>query len=332
MKRFRTAVIGMGRMGKMRYADAMAHGGFELVAACDADAERLAGCKNAYADWRECIDETSPDAVFVCTFNAAIPEIVSYALSKNISVFSEKPPGRSVDDVLMMKRALDNSSARLKFGFNHRLHNSVMEAKALVGSGLLGEVLCARGVYGKAGAPGFESEWRNDKSISGGGILLDQGIHMLDLLYYFMGEFKSVKSRVDVLGWKGISAEDNAFAILETKDGKTASLHSSATQWKHRFNLELILEDGCITLDGLITSTNSYGEETMAYYRRDLNAKTGRLGRPAEHVLCFTEDSSFKLELQEFYDMLVNDREPETGTIEQAEHLMRVIEDVYGTL
>ena len=147
----------------------------------------------------------------VCTFNVTIPDIVCYALEKGYAVFSEKPPGRNLKDALRMQEAYDKAKAPiLKFGFNHRYHNSVIEARALVDSKILGDVVCARGVYGKAGSPNFEGEWRNDTSISGGGIMLDQGIHMLDLMYYFMGEFTEIQSSVDQLVWKDMPTEDSA--------------------------------------------------------------------------------------------------------------------------
>lgn len=331
MDKIRAVIIGMGRMGKTRYNAMKRHGGYEVVAMCDTNEANMEGFEEKkYTDWKECIDNSEMDAVIVCTYNVVIPDIVCYSLGKGYAVFSEKPPGRNLDDALRMKEAYDRAeSPILKYGFNHRYHNSVIEAKALLDSKILGDVVCARGVYGKAGSPDFTHEWRNDTQISGGGIMLDQGIHMLDLMYYFMGEFTEIQSSVDQLVWKDMPTEDSAFSILRTSDGKVASLHSSAIQWRHKFSLDLICTKGFISLNGLLTSTNSYGEEKISYYRKDLEQKTGGLGKPMEHTMCFDSDQSWDYEMKEFYDAVVNGEPVKLGTIYDAVNLMKMIEGIY---
>lgn len=334
MDKIKTAIIGMGRMGKTRYAAMLRHGGFEISAVCDTNSDSLNKDEyekaEKFSDWRECIDKSRPDAVFVCTYNVTIPDIVCYALDKGHAVFSEKPPGRNLADTLRMKEAYDKAQDPvLKYGFNHRYHNSVIEARALVDSKILGDVVCARGVYGKAGTPDFTHEWRNDTNISGGGIMLDQGIHMLDLMYYFMGEFTEIQSSVDQLVWKDMPTEDSAFSILRTADGKVASLHSSAIQWRHKFSLDLICTKGFISLNGLLTSTKSYGEEKISYYRKDLEQKTGSLGKPMEHTMCFNSDQSWDHEIAEFYDAVTGKTPVKLGTIYDAVNMMKMIEGIY---
>lgn len=331
MERVKTVIVGMGKMGKIRYDRIIKHGGFDIVGICDNNPKNLEGyAEKAFLDWEKCIDDTKPEAVFVSAYNVVIPEIVCYALRKNKHVFSEKPPGRTLQDTeRMYKASKERPQSILKFGFNHRYHNSIMEAKALIDSGIIGDVVCARGVYGKAGSPSFADEWRNDTRKSGGGILLDQGIHMLDLLRYFLGDFSRVKSSVDTLVWKQLDTEDSAFAILETESGKLASLHSSALQWRHKFDLDIICTNGYIALNGLLTSTRSYGEERMTYYRKDLYAKTGNLGRPMEHTFYFNEDFSWDYEISEFYDAIVNGKKIRQGTIEDAVKVMELIEKIY---
>lgn len=159
--------------------------------------------------------------------------------------------------------------------------------------------------------------------------MIDQGIHMLDLMYYFLGEFTEVQSSVDQLVWNQMETEDSAFSILKTSDGKVASLHSSAIQWRHKFNLDLILTKGFISLNGLLTSTNSYGEEQITYYYKDLNEKTGGLGKPMEHTLCFDHDDSWKYEMEEFYNAVVNDKGIQEGTITDAVNLMKMLDSIY---
>lgn len=331
MNKIRTVIIGMGRMGKTRYDAMKRHGGYEVVAICDTNENNMEHySEKKYSDWKKCIDENEMDAVVVCTFNVVIPDIVCYALGKGYAVFSEKPPGRNLADAERMREAYEEAGKPvLKYGFNHRYHNSVIEARALLDSKILGELVCARGVYGKAGSPNFTHEWRNDKRISGGGIMLDQGIHMLDLMYYFMGEFTEIQSSVDQLVWKDMPTEDSAFSILRTEDGKVASLHSSAIQWRHKFSLDLICTKGFISLNGLLTSTNSYGEEKITYYRKDLEQKTGGLGKPMEHTMCFDHDESWDLEMKEFYDAMVGKEPIRLGTVYDAVNMMKMIEAIY---
>lgn len=332
MTPLKTAVIGMGKMGRIRCRAMEAHGGYTLAAVCDTDPAACAGWGvPAFSDWRACLEHSGAEALIVCTFNDAIAEIVCAALGRGLHVFSEKPPGRSLEEALRMQQAAQSAAGPvLKFGFNHRYHNSVIEARALVDSGLLGEIVCARGVYGKAGGSLFTSEWRNDPAVSGGGILLDQGIHMVDLLCYFLGDFEEVAGAVDRLVWNDMTTEDSAFAILQTPEGKTASLHSSAIQWKHKFDLDLILTKGYIALNGLLTATQSYGEERITYYRRDLRQRTGKLGNPVEHTICFDADQSWDYEMAEFYSAVRQGAPLRCGTPEDAVRVMRLVERVYA--
>lgn len=326
----KTVIIGMGRMGKTRLDALIREGNFTITGLCDSNADVLNGySQNIYSDWRECIDSECPDVVFVCTVNAFIPDIVCYALEKGCHVFAEKPPGRTLDDVLKMEKVYRRTTNQiLKFGFNHRYHNSVIEAKSLIESGFLGEVLTIRGVYGKA-ADYSKYEWRNDVSLCGGGILLDQGIHMLDLFRYLVGDFEIVNGFTRNMFWKNSVGEDTAFATLETKNGQIATLNSSAIQWKHKFDIDITLSEGYIALNGLLTSTKSYGEEKITYYKKDLEMKSGKLGNPKEFTLCFDEDNSWDLEVAEFSAAIRDVGKIENGTIDDAVAVMKLIKEIY---
>ena len=278
------AIIGMGKMGRIRKQTIDAHPGCEVSAICDVNESVSSEFPDIPfdTDWRSTL-ERNPDAVMVCTYNNAIPDIVCSALDRKIHAFSEKPPGRSVGDVHRMMEAERNAGNRvLKFGFNHRFHYGVMEAKAIVDSGRYGRLLWARGIYGKAGGLSFENSWRSDNDLAGGGILLDQGIHMVDLLRYFLGDFVEIKSFVQNCYWSRIPLEDNAFALLKTDDDKVAMLHSSATQWKHKFGLDLFLEDGYLCINGILSSTRSYGEESITFARKQFEDETTAMGKPRE--------------------------------------------------
>lgn len=332
MRKFKTVIIGMGRMGRTRYEAMKRHGGFDITGICDNNPEQLAMEDiRKYEEWTECVDREQPEVVVVCTVNAIIPPVVCYSLERGCHVFAEKPPGRCLEDALTMKESLSRCQEQvLKFGFNHRYHYAVMEAKSLIDSGFLGEVVAARGVYGKAGNL-QKQEWRNDISLAGGGILLDQGIHMLDLLRYFVGDFAFVEGFTDNLVWKGAAGEDTAFVTLKTDSGKVATMHSSAIQWKHKFDLDITCTKGYIALNGLLTSTQSYGEERITYYKRDLEMKSGKLGNPTEYNMCFDTDRSWDFEIEEFYDAVSGGKPVINGTIDDAVAVMELIHKVYET-
>ncbi len=331
MQTYRTVIIGMGRMGRTRYDAMNRQGGFEIVGLCDNNMELLEGySEHVYDDWKICIENECPQVVVVCTVNAVIPDVVCFALEHGCHVFSEKPPGKSLADALRMQECHTHYPDRvLKYGFNHRYHSSIIEAKSIIDSGFLGEVVVARGVYGKAGNLS-KDEWRNNMDLAGGGILLDQGIHMLDLLRYFVGDFQEINGFTDNLVWKDCAGEDTAFVTMKTETGKVATLHSSAIQWKHKFDLDIVCTNGYIALNGLLTSTKSYGEERITYYKKDLLQKSGKIGNPIEYTMCFDADCSWDYEMEEFYDVLAGKRKLENGTVEDAVAVMGMIDRIYS--
>lgn len=320
----------MGRMGELRRGLLVSHPDFEMVACCDMEPKRipLRSEERLLTDYRVLLDEEI-DAVFVCTTNDVTAEVAVAALEAGKHVFCEKPPGRNLEEA---QRIFDaergNPRLKLKFGFNHRYHEGVREALAIVRSGRLGRLLWMRGIYGKSGGKDFERNWRNDQKRSGGGILLDQGIHMLDLFRLFGGEFDLVKSLVGTLHWP-IDVEDNAFVLLRNGAGIVAMLHSSATQWKHVFSLDLCLSAGYITIHGILSNSQSYGRETLIVGRRDPDEDDRATGSPREEVSYYTQDVSWRLELDEFADAILQDRAITVGTSVDALRVMELVEAVY---
>lgn len=289
-------------MGRIRAAEIAKRDDCVLVTGSDPDISRHADFKGIRTHTDPiAVIESEIDAVFVCTPNRFTPELVVRALDRGRHVFAEKPPGRTLDDVeLILGAERRNPDRVLKFGFNHRYHAGIVEAKRIVDSGRLGEILWMRGVYGKAGGNGLNTEWRAQRELSGGGILLDQGIHMLDLFRLFGGEFTEVKSMVTTAYWN-TDMEDNAFALLRGENGRIAMLHSSSTQWKHRFNLEIYMTEGFVSVNGILSSTRSYGDETITVGRRQLGPGAP-MGKPREETMYFDTDPSWELELTEFMD------------------------------
>lgn len=322
----------MGKMGKIRLREFDLHPEFNVTAICDIDESLAEQHPTLFfsSNWEDIIDQDIDIAV-VCTFNHVTPTIVCTALERGLHVFSEKPPGATVEDVERIIDAEKKAGDRIvKFGFNHRFHYSVLEAKALIDSGRYGRILWARGIYGKAGSLDYSKNWRADPKLSGGGILLDQGIHMLDLLRFFLGEFVNVKSFVERSYWKQSPIEDNAFALLRTKNEQVAMLHSSATQWKHKFSLDLYLENGYVSLNGILSATRTYGEESITFAKRQFEDETRAIGRPREEKIFFDTDDSWKLEIEEFHDCLIGKTNQPSGNTTDALNVMKLIESIYS--
>jgi predicted dehydrogenase len=322
---YKVGIVGFGKIGKLRARLVEEHQHLLLDSVCDPVAEGPETCPlfRSY----ESVISRQPDIIFVCTSNDMIAEVTIAALSVGIHVFSEKPPGRTVAETEAMVAAeAANPEVKLKFGFNHRYHESVIESLRLVKSGRFGRLLSIRGIYGKSGALDYTTQWRNDRKVAGGGILLDQGIHMLDLMRLFCEDFEEVQSFVDTLFWD-IKVEDNVFAILRNGKGQTGLLVSSAIQWRHTFSLHLAMEEGYLALDGILTNSQSYGTESLILARKSF--ADGELGQPPEEKHYFETDNSWNREVSEFVECVRENRPITVGGSRDALGVMRLIERIY---
>lgn len=338
IQRLRFGCVGFGKVGRKR-AGVLAALGHEVAAVFDPAGVESPPPGAVVADSREALLATPGlDAVVVAAYPVAAAETVAAALAAGVHVFCEKPPGRSLADVEAMAAAAAGRPDRvLQFGFNHRHHPAVRAARRLVDEGAvngLGRLIFARGVYGKAGARDFEFQWRSDPGLAGGGILTDQGIHLADLLLWFGGPFHTVKSHVTNAYW-GIEQEDNAAAILvgDGPDGRSpcfATMHSSATQWRHRFELELGMTGGSVRIDGILSSTGSYGRETLTVVRADDALEPATLGRPRPEVVTFDEDDSWEREMRSFCAAVRAGCPATGGTLADAHAVMGLLGEVYA--
>lgn len=319
----RAAIIGLGKMGHLRTRELLARGDVEVCCGYDPAPESFRAehpgipCVSAIED----ILTPGVDVVWVCTPNAITPGMVIAALEAGKHVFCEKPPGRTVDDIQRIREAeLAHPGQKLAFGFNHRFHAGILEAHRLASSGRMGEILWIRGIYGKAGGA---DAWRGDRAMAGGGILLDQGIHLLDLCEMFLGDIVEVKSMVASTGGAE-GMEDNAFALLRDGRGRIAQIHSSSTQWKHRFSFEIYLSGGYLSVNGILTSTRSYGDETLTVARR-----SALPGPPTEETIYFDEDPSWAAEIDAFLRCIREDTPVISGSSLQALRAMELVHDIY---
>jgi len=325
----RVAIAGYGKIGQVRATEIEKNEHTELVGVYDIKRPEKLSDGVAFCDSYEELLALDIDAVFVCAFNNVLADYTTLALKAGKHVFCEKPPARTSEELKSVMETQKESDLVLKYGFNHRYHYSVMEAKKIIESGSMGKLLWLRGVYGKAGSIDYHKNWRNYREYSGGGILIDQGIHMLDLMRYFSGEdFKHINSFVTTSYWD-IEAEDNAFAIMQSDNRVTAMLHSSATQWQHKFLLEMCFEEGYINLDGILSGTRSYAPEKLVVGRREFEDITFAMGKPKESTVWFENDDSWKLEVDEFVNAILGKASIQNGTSQDAYETLKLVERIY---
>jgi predicted dehydrogenase len=325
----RVGIAGYGIVGQRRRQFIDQRSDMRTVAVADrsfaADTHLSDGIP-AYADFHRLLNEKL-DVLFVCLTNDVAAEATILGLEHGLHVFCEKPPGRDVADIQRVIAAeAKHPGLRLKYGFNHRYHDSVKDALALVRSGELGRVLDMKGTYGKSQIISFgQSDWRSKRAIAGGGILLDQGIHMVDLMRLFAGEFVQIHSVISNSYW-GHDVEDNAYALMKSETGVVALLHSSATQWRHRFNLDITLERGGLILSGILSGSKSYGAETLTVVWRAENGN----GDPREQTTRYSDDPSWADEIADFADCVAANRPVTDGSSDEALRTMRLVYDIYG--
>jgi 1,5-anhydro-D-fructose reductase (1,5-anhydro-D-mannitol-forming) len=325
------AIIGYGKMGRIRHQLIEQLPDAQVVAV--SDVEKPEECALPFHEnHQDIIDDPQIDAIIICSPNYTIRDLVISALQNGKHVFAEKPPGVSLQQVDEMKEASAKfPHLKLKFGFNHRYHQTVMLAKEKISSGNYGEILWMRGRYGKSVDEDYQHSWRAKKELAGGGILLDQGIHMLDLMLHFVDDFDEVKAFCQKQYW-GLDIEDNVFAMFRNKKGQTASMHSTMTQWRNLFSLEIFLERGYMVLNGLLTSSKSYttkrGEENLTISLNRSPAPAAKHDSEERHS--FDEDFSFEKEMSEFVECIRDNSDIRVGTINDAEKIMTLVEKIYA--
>ena len=273
------------------------------------------------------INNPEINAIFICTPNYLNKPLTVQALEAGKHVFCEKPPAfnsREVEEIISVEK---KSGKILMYGFNHRHHESIRYMRKLIDSKEFGKVLWMRGRYGKSVDKFFFDTWRARKKLAGGGILLDQGIHMLDLFIMLGGDFDSVQADVSSCYWN-LDIEDNVFAIYKnSKTGVVASLHSTMTQWRHLFSLEVFLEKGYMVLNGLKTSSGTYGDEILSI------AKNRTIAPAAvwkdEECITFETDNSWTSEINHFLNAIENDTPVPVGSSADALAVMKLIDQTY---
>jgi 1,5-anhydro-D-fructose reductase (1,5-anhydro-D-mannitol-forming) len=325
----KVGIIGFGKMGQIRYEEILKIDGADVVSIYEPEnINELPADIKVSENAQDVIKSEIVDVVFICTPNYMNMPLTIRALQNGKHVFCEKPPAFTSVDVKKIMEVERNSGKTLMYGFNHRHHGSVKKMKELVSSGEYGDLLWMRGRYGKSVDEGFYDDWRADLKKSGGGILIDQGIHMLDLFIYLGGEFDKVHASVSNLYWN-MEVEDNVFATLEnTQTGLVASLHSTMTQWRHLFSLEVFLKKGYMVLNGLRTSSMTYGDETLSVAKNRSTAPAATW-EDEEHFT-YHENDSWASEVEEFFNAINEERKVLVGNSNDALRVMWVVDEIYN--
>lgn len=321
----RVGIIGCGLIGRRRAEVVRQRGTETLVVVADSDIARArdlaaGGQTEAVSDWELVVRRSELDVVVVSTTNRWLAPITIAALDSGKHVLCEKPLGRNFQEAAQMLAAGDRSGRRLKTGFNHRHHPAIWRAHELIAEGAIGELMHARCRYGHGGRPGYDKEWRMNPEVSGGGELLDQGVHAIDLCGWLLGDFVEAFGWTETGFWNN-AVEENAFCLFRTARNQVASIHASWTQWKNIFSLEVFGKDGYVAVDGL---GGSYGCERLTWGRRRPEG-----GAPIEECFQFDgPDLSWRAEWNEFMDAIRDDREP-VGSGRDGWKAMRLIAAVY---
>lgn len=308
MNQLKAGLVGAGLIGKKRSKVIQDDAEALLVGVADPNreaAEALPYDKTEYpiySDWKDLLNENELDLLIISTPNNFQQPVIMAAANKGIHCFSEKPLGLNAVESREMIAVCEENGVMLKTGFNHRFHPAIEKAKELVESGKVGKLINIRARYGHGGRPGMEKEWRSSKSQSGGGELLDQGVHIIDLIRWFAGDFSEIYGKVETKFWE-IEVEDNAFAVGKTENDVTVSFHVSWTNWRNIFSFELFGTDGYLLINGL---GGSYGVETLEWGRRKAEGGVPEI----ENFEFDGNDTSWEKEWQDFRKALNENQSP----------------------
>jgi predicted dehydrogenase len=293
----RVAIVGCGLIGGKR-ARSIAALGHSVVATADAVPERAAALAKTYpgctatGEWREVVARTDVDTVVVATINDSLAPITLAAVKAGKNVLVEKPAARSAEELRPVADAARSAGVAVRVGFNHRFHPALLKARQLVDAGAVGPLMFVRGRYGHGGRVGYDREWRANPALAGGGELLDQGVHLIDLTRWFLGDVTDVSGIAGTFFWD-MPVEDNGFVCTKHAGGQVGWLHASCSEWKNLFCLEIYGRTGKLQIDGL---GGSYGVERLAYYRM-----LPQMGPPETTIWEYPgEDTSWAAEFRDF--------------------------------
>ena len=313
-------IIGCGAIGAKR-ADATSR----VIGVFDIDsnkAKALSKKHNAkqYTSIVQMVQDTNIEAIIVATPNNQLAPCTKAAVEHGKHVLVEKPAGINVAELQIIADIASSNNTLIRIGFNHRYHPALQKAKQIIEGGNIGEIMFIRGRYGHGARKGYEKEWRANPLLSGGGELIDQGIHLIDLSRWFLGEFTKINGFTATYFWD-MPVDDNAFISLRTEDGRAAWLQVSCTEWKNMFSYEIYGKTGKIQIDGL---GGSYGTEKITLYKM-----TEAMGPPDTSSWEYPRgDMSWVEELNEFKQDILQQRNPSPNIVDAIQAL-KIVEAIY---
>ena len=316
-------LVGCGLIGKKRAASLGSRA--SLVACADKDIEKAKSVaintSSVFKDYQSLLKLPEIEAVIIATTHDSLAEITFAAIQAGKHVLVEKPAARNIHELVPILNFLTNSDIKVHVGFNLRYHRAIRKAKDLIKNGALGELMFLRARYGHGGRIGYDSEWRADPDLSGGGELIDQGPHLTDLSrWIFEEEFTEIQGFAHTYFWN-MPVDDNGFMLLKTPKQKTAFLHVSCSEWKNIFSMEIYGKQGKLEIFGL---GGSYGVERLTYYKM-----LPEMGPPETTSWEYPmEDDSWAVELDEFFQDIRLNRQP-TSSINDAYESLKIIRQVY---
>jgi len=317
------AILGCGLIGQKR---SKVLTGANLVVCADVDEKRArslaAGFPNCKAttDWSSAVCHSDIDIVIVATTNDALVKSSLAAVQAGKHVLVEKPAARNVSELDLLINAAQKNNVLVRVGFNHRYHPALLKARELIRAGELGELMFVRGRYGHGGRKGYDREWRSNPSLSGGGELIDQGVHLIDLSRWFLGDFIEIQGFAHTYFWD-MPVDDNGFMLLKTAKEQTAFLHVSCTEWKNLFSFEIYGRQAKLHLEGL---GGSYGLEKLSFYKM-----LPEMGPPETTIWEYPRgDNSWAMEFAEFLDDVRLHRTP-SANLNDARAALAVVEKIY---
>lgn len=323
----RVAVLGCGLIGHKR-AEALGPDD-TLLGAYDLAVDRAAELVSAYGgrvcgSVRELLG-LGADVVIVATVHDQLAGLAEQALNAGAHVLVEKPSGISTAEIERLAQTQRTSDRLVKVGFNHRFHPALMDLATEVHSGAHGELMHIRGRYGHGGRPGYDREWRAEPARSGGGELIDQGMHLLDLTHWLAGPLPLHSALLRTQFWD-TPVDDNAALILGEGDDRTAPwamLHVTWTEWKNLFSIEVYCRTAKLQVDGLV---RSYGPQSLKIYRM-----SPELGPPEVEERSYgAEDLSWRAEWEHFASAITTGS-PLMGDLDDAHYAWSRVQDAYAS-
>jgi predicted dehydrogenase len=266
-------LIGAGAIGALRASALQRASETQLVAINDLDegrAKAAAPGARYIASAEALLADSEIEAVVISTPPQFHMPLAVEAVKRGKHVLVEKPMAATVEECRRMVEAAEDAGKLLTVGFNHRYFPALKVVRDAVTSGRIGKLTHVRAYAGHMGLQEFKAPWMYDAEIMGGGALMDNGIHILDLCRYVMGDFRHVFGHALNSSWHLGGAEDNAMALFRNDDGVSCTLHASWTEWKgYRFHIEAYGDKGMArayyapSMSTVITMDKPGGERTI---------------------------------------------------------------------